>query len=424
MEVPVCARVVKLIIVAVILSVTNVNASGTTRAHRLVAYELPEARELKRALGFHEDTYLNFTELTTKYGYESEEHRITTDDGYILTSFRILPKCKENLKLYPILLMHGLMDSSDLWIVAGEELGLGYILSRNCYDVWALNHRGNRYSRRHTKLKPGKDFEYWNYSFDEHGNYDVPATVDYILQNTNKSKVFYAGHSQGTTDFFVMSSLRPEYNAKVQVSIQLAPVAWMTNIYSPILRALAPNVRELREAIDAAGYSELLAKHQLTHLLLETLCHFAPKATCEAALSLSTGLEQGSIDPKLLSIGFGHLLSGTSSKTIAHFGQLIISKKFKRFDEGKDGNMKRYNSRLPPEYNVSQIVSPVVLISGQNDWVSSLEDVETLSSKLPNLIEHYIVPVPKWSHVNYLWDKRSRKYVMPKILHYLERYNV
>lgn len=424
MEVPDCVVVVNIIILAVILSVCNANSSGVTRANRLVSYTVPEARELKKALGLGEDTYLNFTELTTKNGFPTEEHRITTDDGYILTTFRILPKCKENLKLYPILLVHGILDSSDTWIVAGEKLGLAYILARNCYDVWACNHRGNTYSRRHTKLKANKDYEFWNYSFDEHGNFDVPATIDYILEKTQKPKVFYAGHSMGTTDFFVMTSLRPEYNQKVQISIHLGPVAWMTNIISPVPLALAPNVREIKQLFDDTGFREILAKQQIIHFIIEILCHFATKAVCEAGLALTTGHEQGSIDPKILSIGFGHLFSGTSSKTLAHFGQLISYKKFRRFDEGTEGNVKRYNSRSPPDYNVSQITSPVVLISGQNDWLSTLKDLDILSAKLPNLIEHYVVPVPKWSHHNHLWDIRSLKLVMPKILDYLERYNV
>lgn len=420
MEVTKCVLVVDVILI-IILSQNN-EASKLTPAARPLSYALPEARELKKALGYNEDTYFNFTELTSKYGYQSEEHTITTDDGYILKSFRILPKCNGN-KLYPILLMHGILDTSDVWIIPGEEVGIGYILAANCYDVWAVNHRGNRYSRRHTTLDPDRDVAFWNFSFDEIGNFDVPATIDYILQATNTPKVFYAGHSQGTTDFFVMASLRPEYNQKVQVSFHLAPVAWMSNSYSPIPRALSSNVDLFKGVLDAAGYIELLARHHLMHLVLEVLCHIAPEPTCGLALAITTGYEQGTIDPKVLSVAFGHLLSGTSAKSLAHYGQLVVSKKFKRYDEGAEGNLKRYKQKKTPEYNVSNVASPVVLISAKNDWFSSLKDVGTLSSKLPNLLENYVVPEPKWSHHNHIWDARLRKYVAPKILEYLERYN-
>ncbi|CAG9783225.1 unnamed protein product [Diatraea saccharalis] len=413
------------VIVLILITVNNVTTSGSKQEARLLSYMIPEARDLKRALGLNEDSYLNFTELTTKYGYKSEEHTVTTEDGYILTIFKILSKCDDNSsQSYPILLMHGLIDSSDVFIVAGAEFGLGYVLARNCYDVWAVNHRGNTYSRRHISLDPDKDIQFWDYTFDEHGNFDLPASIDYILQLTGKQKLFYMGHSQGTTNFFVMSSLKPEYNKKIQLSIHLAPVAWMTHMNSPVPRALALNSRQVKEILDAAGLRELLAKHQLTHFLTEILCHFAPDAVCGMTYTLSTGLQPGSIKPKLISVAFGHLLSGTSTKNLLHFAQLIVSKKFKRFDEGLDGNMKRYNTRKPPLYNVSQITSPVVLMSARNDLLSNLKDVETLTSKLPNLVENYIVPIRKWSHVNYVYDERAQEYVNPKILEYLKRYNV
>ena len=69
--------------------------------------------------------------------------------------------------------------------------------------------------------------------------YDLPATIDYILNLTNQTKVFYIGHSQGTTQFFVMCSMRPEYNSKIRLMSAFAPVAFMSRIQGP-LRAFAP----------------------------------------------------------------------------------------------------------------------------------------------------------------------------------------
>jgi lysosomal acid lipase/cholesteryl ester hydrolase len=415
-------------VITVILSAQDVNFWNFTPARndRLISYSLPEARELKMALGINEDTYLNFTELTTKYGYQSEQHTVTTEDGYILTIFRVLSKCNGTSKLYPILLVHGIIDTSDVWILPGEEFGLGYVLARNCYDVWFANTRGNPYSRRHVSLNPDKDVQYWEYSFDEHGNYDVPATVDHVLRVTKKSKLFYMGHSQGTTNFFIMTSLKPEYNQKVQLSIHYGPVAWMTNAYTalPFPRILVPYLNEIKEFLDAAGFREIIGRQQLMHFTLEILCHFATEATCGNVLYLATGFKQGTIKPEVLAIAFGHLLSGTSTKTVFHYAQLLVSRRFKRCDEGYQGNMKRYGLPKPPNYKVSLITSPVVLVSAQNDWLSSLKDIEKLSSKLPNLVENYVVPVRKWSHHNHLFDERAKKYVIPKVLQYLEQYNV
>ncbi|XP_026764551.2 lipase 3-like [Galleria mellonella] len=401
----------------------HVSTLPAARQDTLESYSNSNIRSFKKALGYDEETYLNFTELATKYGYRTEEHTITTEDGYILKAFRILTNCQEPYKRPPVLLMHGVFDSSDVWIIAGKDIGIGYLLADYCYDVWALNHRGNKYSRKHVYYNPDTDMEFWNYSFDEHGNFDIPATIDYIIQVTKHKKLSYIGHSQGTTDFFAMASLKPEYNEKIRVSIQLAPVAWMTNIFNPILKVISPATHLLKIFLDSSGNSELLSENHLIQLMFEMLCQVVSKSFCISTLHATTGYEDGSIPTKTLVLAFSHVLSGTSSKSLAHFGQVIKSKHFQRYDEGTKGNVKRYGTPTPPKYNVSLITSPVVLICAENDWVSSLKDIDILSSKLSNLVEKYVVPEPKWSHHNHVWSTKLPNYVFPKIIEYLDKFN-
>ncbi|XP_048005619.1 lipase 1-like [Leguminivora glycinivorella] len=405
-----------------LLHVGFVSCGSGTTGYKLLNFAIPDARLLKKSLRFDEDIYLNFTELAHKYKYSTEEHHVATDDGYILTVFRILPKCR-NITGYPIILLHGIFDSSDVFILAGPQNGLGYVLTDNCYDVWAANHRGNVYSRKHVALDPNKDSEYWNYSFDEHGVYDLPAVIDYVMNSTGLPKVNYIGHSQGTTDFFTMASLKPDYNAKIQLSVHLAPVVFWKNFGIPVLKFLAPSVNSLKDALDKAGLSEVLAKHQLAHVFMEYSCRFVPNEICGTGLYITTGYKSGTISSRTLSAAGGHLFSGTSTKSLAHLGQLITSQKFQRFDEGTSGNIQRYGTRLPPEYDLSKVTSPVLLMTAQNDYLSPLEDVKELASKLPNLVENVIIPNPTWSHNNHLWGKDVWKFELPKILEYIKYYN-
>jgi len=69
--------------------------------------------------------------------------------------------------------------------------------------------------------------------------YDIPAMIDYIVQNTTREKIFYLGHSQGTTAFFVMSSERPEYQDKIEAMFAMAPVAYCGRLNNPILQLIA-----------------------------------------------------------------------------------------------------------------------------------------------------------------------------------------
>lgn len=111
-------------------------------------------------------------------------------------------------------------------MIGGKGASLAYLLVDNGYDVWLGNARGNIFSQAHKTLDT-KSHEYWKFSFHEIGMYDLPAIIDYALAKTNVTSLTYCGYSQGTTVFFVMLSMRPEYNAKLSTAHLMAPVVFM-----------------------------------------------------------------------------------------------------------------------------------------------------------------------------------------------------
>lgn len=114
-----------------------------------------------------------------------------------------------------------------------------YELAEAGYDVWLGNARGTYYSRAHTTMDPDINQEYWNFSWEEIGTKDLPAMIDYALRVTGKKRLHYIGHSQGTTVFWAMGSLRPSYNDKIISMQAFAPVAYLTNNASPLFIVLS-----------------------------------------------------------------------------------------------------------------------------------------------------------------------------------------
>jgi lysosomal acid lipase/cholesteryl ester hydrolase len=79
-------------------------------------------------------------------------------------------------------------------------------------------------------------------SFHEMGVFDLPATIDFVLETTGETQINYIGHSMGTTQFFILCSELPEYNAKIRQMHALAPVAFMGRVRTPLLLSLVPFV--------------------------------------------------------------------------------------------------------------------------------------------------------------------------------------
>lgn len=338
-----------------------------------------------------QDAYLNIQELTSKYGYPFEEHNVTTDDGYILTLHRI--PCKKNCVGEAIFLMHGLIDTSDTWILQGPNKSPGYILADKGYDIWLGNARGNKYSLSHEHLQPTES-EFWQFTWEEIGYYDLTAMIDYTLNKTCNSQLYYIGHSQGTTSFLVMNSMRPEYNEKIKMMFALAPVAFCKNIKSPIVRMFSPAYKILGYFL--SSFNTYSPTTDFFNKFAMSICTVMPNR-CDNLLRLIIGSDYKFVNKTMLPILFGHIPSSSSTMQFMHYGQLVESGKFRRYDYGDEGNMERYNDTTPPDYDLTGITLPISIFYSGNDWLSDHKDVEVLIEQLPNVkFVNYIEPFNHW----------------------------
>ena len=85
------------------------------------------------------------------------------------------------------------------------------------------NNRGTTLSKKHQFLHTN-DSRYWDFSFDEMAAYDLPSMVDYELEHTGQTQLYYVGYSQSTTFAFAALSDNVELQKKVKKFFAMAPI--------------------------------------------------------------------------------------------------------------------------------------------------------------------------------------------------------
>ncbi|GLG98545.1 Lipase [Gryllus bimaculatus] len=299
----------------------------------------------------------------------------------------------------------------------------GYILADAGYDVWLTNARGNKWSRRHVSLNPEKS-AFWDFSWHEMGVYDLPAVIDHILAVTGQEQLHYIGHSMGTTMFYVMGAMRPEYNAKILSAHTLAPVAYMGNTQTPLLKEIAAGADGLGVLLKLLGVNEFLPHADVYGVMGDRLCSdTAPtQSVCSNALFLICGFDSEELNTTMLPLIMSHDPSGSSVKNLLHYAQNIKSGKFQLYDYGPVKNLAKYGSLKAPSYDLSKLTAPVALHYADNDIMAVPKDVQKLQRELPNMIGKFRVSFSKFNHLDFLFAIHAKEYVYDLVIRLMDRY--
>lgn len=371
------------------------------------------------------DTYLTPVQIIRKEGYPAEAHIVESQDGYFLELHRI-PHGKAgrgDKKRIPVFLHHGLLCSSIDWILNGPGKSLSYKLADEGYDVWMANARGNTFSRGHVKYTPQQK-EFWDFSFHEMGIYDLPAAIDHILETTGEEQLVYVGHSLGTTVFYTMSSVLPEYNKKIKFQISMAPVTAIPHATS-MLRLLVPYSKTINDMTDWYNKGAFLEHDLMTKIFMKMFCgtktFSMDTRVCEQYIIFGLfGKDPEQFNASLLPVISSNIPAGTSGKNMIHCGQLISSGSFSHFDYGKAENIKKYGSVIPPKYNLSKISVPVNVYYGENDALSGPLDSKILYQKIPKPLGLVRVNWDKFNHVDFLWAKDVDKLLNDEVIAFIK----
>ncbi|XP_042118722.1 lysosomal acid lipase/cholesteryl ester hydrolase [Peromyscus maniculatus bairdii] len=364
---------------------------------------------------------MNVTELITYWGYTAEEHSVQTEDGYILSLHRIPHGRKNHSDKGPrpvVYLQHGLLADSSNWVTNTDNSSLGFILADAGFDVWMGNSRGNTWSQRHTTLSVSQD-EFWAFSFDEMAKYDLPASINYIVNTTGQEQVFYLGHSQGTTIGFIAFSQIPELAKKIKMFFAMAPVVSLSFAMSPLAK-----IGQLPDLLieDLFGHRQFLPQNAVMKWLSTHVCtHVIMRELCTNIFFLICGFNEKNLNTSRVEVYTTHCPAGTSVQNMMHWSQVVKYQKFQAFDWGSsDKNYFHYNQSYPPPYDLRNMSIPTALWSGDRDWLADTSDINILLTQIPNLVYHK--RIPEWEHLDFLWGLDAPWRMYNEIVSLLRKY--
>ncbi|CRK94339.1 CLUMA_CG007854, isoform A [Clunio marinus] len=239
------------------------------------------------------------------------------------------------------------------------------------------------------------------------GFYDIPAMIDYVLNETKSPRIFYIAHSQGTTAFLVCMSTRPEYNEKIIEAHLMAPSAFRKKL--PRLRTVLYGLKFL-DSLKTYRYLELSRILDVQDSVSKYLCRKEkPRRLrlCLRIISFLLGIKSNEIqlDVSILPNLKRYLSPRISIMQLTHYYQNMINDRFRCFDH-KEKNMIYYNSSIPPDYPLSEAVAPISLYHAELDLFASFKGVQFLAQSLPNVKN--LRMMVNWNHIDFVYSKYSR----------------
>ncbi|CAG8684174.1 7791_t:CDS:10 [Cetraspora pellucida] len=366
-------------------------------------------------------TVKTFREMAEYWGYTIEEHIVRTQDHYILGIHRLpegkysnndadsrsyiesmFDKCgishtairieqaRSSKETKPVVLLyHGLMMCSEIWMCnLDEERRLACLLTDAGYDVWLGNARGNKYSMKHSKYKPSSR-KFWDYSMDEFALYDLPDTIDYILETTGAPSLTYIGFSQGAAQAFAALSINPKLNYKVNLFVALAPATSPKGLQNPIVDAFikaSPNIVYL-----FFGRKAFLTMTMFWQKVLSPPIYTKLLDTC---MKFLFGWSGKNITEEQKAASYYHLYNLTSVKSLVHWFQIIRANSFQMYDELPPYSLPTTIGHYCHKFPTEQIQTPISVFYGGSD---SLVNIEVLLKQLPKPV--FAKEVPPYEHL-------------------------
>ena len=364
----------------------------------------------------------DYKSFISKLDLNLEEIQVVTEDRYVNTIWALTSKDESNRNGKSIIIQHGLLDTGFTWLIL-QEKSITKLLCDEGYKVYLPHMRGSQFSKSHLDYNTEINSKYWDFSFDEMAQYDLPTIINLIKKRDNVEKVDYMGHSQGTLIFFLQYMNNPQYME--------------SNINKFIGVGVVPNVNNAEHfLLDLAVKSKIASLVPVNNFLsfptelgqvLVPFCTGKAKKLCHTILKLCFGKIPYTTRVDYDRLGkniFMHMPGGTSLQNMKHWLQSFENKKMTKYDyESIIENLAHYGSLKPPEYDLNKMknykIKSIMTVSDSDPFCNPIDTLDFLK----NIEDQSVVEVMSlkgYDHIDYLWADSAYEELYPKFLDFLE----
>lgn len=364
----------------------------------------------------------DYKSFISKLNIKLEEATIVTEDRYINNVWILESNDPLNRNGKSVILQHGLLDGAFSFLILGED-SLAKKLCDEGYTLYLPYIRGTQFSRSHLDYDSSLNSDYWDFSFDQMAQYDLPSIVNYAKQRDEVEKVYYIGHSQGTLIYFLSYMNNPEFLEKnIEKFIALGTVPNVNNAPHVLIKLF-----EKSKILNILPFKNFLTFPKDIGQIFVPFCTSKAKILCNSILSFafSGAKETGRIDYERLGKNiYLYEPGGTSVQNMKHWIQIYTAKKLQKYDYGsKSENKKHYGTEKPPVYDLDKFKKysiPSLMTISDADPFSNPQDVLEFINNIEDKNVVNLLSLSNYNHIDYFWADSAKEDVFPKVLEFLE----
>uniref|UniRef100_A0A6G1S4L0 Gastric triacylglycerol lipase n=1 Tax=Aceria tosichella TaxID=561515 RepID=A0A6G1S4L0_9ACAR len=251
--------------------------------------------------------------------------------------------------------------------------------------------------------------DFWNFSLDEQAKYDLPATIDFVLEKTGKKKVHLVGLSCGGAIILLAHAENPKLAEKVGASVLWAPSVNLGS-GSDIVFQLSYIVPFTQGIV---GPLPALFLNRPLQTIFQRYCKSSPQALRTCNLMYDSAYGRGASQSTLGPIWWTNTFVSSPSNELKHLGQMAHTNLTCKFNYNTPKkNLEVYGQPSAPCYNFSRIETPnLFFYVSDDDRLVSVEDIDATLEQLSVSyhLEHISEEGLHFSHLGYIVHKQNTR---------------